>query len=85
MSSEEISDLVGDGNAKITVSFGVADKHYGSGVDAHVSVSLTCDQDSGILGFAYEAASEIAISLAKDAIDKAKELGKECGVGDVPF
>jgi hypothetical protein len=77
MSSNEIADLVGDGNAKVSVSFGMADKDYGTGFDAHVTVSLTCDQQADIIGFAYEAASEVASDMIREAALQAKELWEE--------
>ena len=72
MSKDEIADLVGDGNAKVTVSFGMSDKDYGTGFDAHVSVSLACDQNVEIVGFAYESASLLAGDMIKDAVSQAK-------------
>lgn len=77
MSANEISDLVGDANARISVSYGMSDKDYGNGFDAHVSVSLSCDQEEAIIGFAYEAASGVAQEKMRDAILKAKELYDE--------
>lgn len=74
MENDEIDDLVGDGNAKVSVSFGMSDKDYGTGFDAHVSVTLTCDQDKEIVGFAYESASQVAADMIKDAISQARAL-----------
>ena len=77
MSTEEISELVGDANAKVSVSYGIADKDFGNGFDAHVSISLSCDQDREIIGFAYEAASDVAEETMRNAISRAKELYEE--------
>ena len=82
MDSSEIAALVGDGNARVSVSYGMADKNFGSGFDAHVSVSLTCDQSQGAIGFAYEAASDVASEMISEAIDRARELWQEYGDGD---
>lgn len=77
MSAKEISDLVGDGKAKVTVSYGMSDKDFGNGFDAHVSVSLSCDQDADIIGFAYESASEVAQDMMRESFSAAKELYDE--------
>lgn len=77
MSSNEIANLVGDGNAKVSVSFGMSDKDYGNGFDAHVSVTLTCDQDADIIGFAYEAASGVASYMLLHAASQARQLWEE--------
>ena len=86
MSVKEISDLVGDARAKVSVSYGMSDKDFGNGFDAHVSVSLSCDQDEDIIGFAYEAASVVAQEMVQEAILEAKGLyekyKKETGNGN---
>ena len=79
MGQDEVHHLVGDGHAKVSVSFGMSDKDFGSGFDAHVSVSLTCDQEEGVIGFAYSAASDLAAEICKDAFHRAKELYQESG------
>jgi hypothetical protein len=77
MESDEISALIGDGNARVNVSLGMSDKSYGTGFDAHVSISLTCDQESAIIGVAYEFASEIAKEKLSEVMEQAKEMWKE--------
>ena len=74
MPNGDIKDLVGDGEAKVSVSMGMSNKDFGNGFDVHVSVSLTCEQDNDIVGFAYEAASDIVMSLIEDAKERAQEL-----------
>jgi len=77
MGTDEVQDLLGDGNAKVSVSFGMSDKDYGRGFDAHISVSLTCDQDRGVIEFAYEAASDLASDMCAEAFQKAKDMYQE--------
>jgi hypothetical protein len=74
MPTEDIKALVGDGEARVSVSMGMSNKDYGNGFDIHVSVSLTCDQNPDILGFAYEAATDILAGLVLDAKYRAQEL-----------
>jgi len=38
---------------------------------------LSCDQDREIIGFAYEAASDVAEETMRNAISRAKELYEE--------
>jgi len=74
MSSDDIKALVGDGQAKVSISMGLSDKDYGSGFDVHVSVSLTCDQDAEVIGLAYESATEVVEGLIFDARERAQEI-----------
>ena len=74
MPANEIHNLVGNGDAKVSVSMGVAEKDFGNGFDVHVSVTLTCEQDDDIIGFAYEAASDIASKMIIDSKTRAQEL-----------
>lgn len=74
MPLEDIKALVGDGGAKVSVSMGMSDKDYGDGFDVHVSISLTCDQDRDVVGFAYEAASDLCSEIILDAKDRVREL-----------
>lgn len=74
MSAEEVSDLVGDGNARVSVSFGMADKEFGRGFDAHVTVSLACDQTDEMLEIARLSASGHALEMMQSVMDEAKDL-----------
>jgi len=40
-----LKEMIGDGNAKITVGNSQTDKDFGNGVETFVSVTLTCNQD----------------------------------------
>jgi hypothetical protein len=77
MATSEIKDFIGDAGARISVSLGMSDKNYGTGFDAHVSVTLTCDQDADVIGFAHEAASEIVAEKILEVMDVARELWSE--------
>ena len=77
MDSDEIKDLVGDARAKVSVSLGMSEKDYGNGFDAMVSVTLTCDQDREIIGFAYSVASDLAQEICEDAYSKAQTMYNE--------
>lgn len=77
MSADEMKDMIGDANAKVSVSMGMAEKDFGSGFDVHVSVSLTCDQDPDVIGFAYETASEVISQMVLDAKERAQQLWEE--------
>lgn len=75
--AEEVADLVGTGDAKVSLSFGMADKEFGSGYDVHVSVTLSCEQDPEVIRFAYVAASEIISEVILEANERAKELWEQ--------
>lgn len=77
MASDDISRMVGDGNAKVSVSLGMAEKDFGNGYDVHVSVSLTCDQHSEMIEIAYEAASDIVAEMILEARGRAEALWEE--------
>ena len=42
---DQLKNLIGDGNTKITFGSTEADKVYGKGADTFVSVTATCNQD----------------------------------------
>jgi len=77
MSSDDVTNMVGDGNARVSVSLGMAEKDFGNGYDAHVSVSLTCDQDSKIIEIAFEAASDMVSEMILEARGRAEALWDE--------
>lgn len=41
--------LLGDGQAKVTLSESFGDKSYGNGVETFISIQLTCDQDVEVM------------------------------------
>ena len=60
------AQLVGDGNARITVSREVSESSYGTGGKVFVSVSLACHQDQQYI----ESAIGFATSLADHYMEK---------------
>lgn len=74
MTPEEVSDLVGDENARVSVSFGMADKEFGRGFDAHVTVSLTCHQADEVLELARISASGHAMAMMDSVMEEARDL-----------
>jgi len=77
MSSDEAANLVGDGNARVSASLDMADKNYGRGFSAHVTVSLTVNQDVVSIKEGYNLCSELCAEMVKDAVDVAGAAWKE--------
>lgn len=42
---DQLKNLIGDGQAKVTFGHTESDKVYGTGADTFISVSATCNQD----------------------------------------
>jgi hypothetical protein len=82
MDAEDIRDLIGDGNARVSLSLGMADKDFGSGYDVHVTVSLTCDQHRRVILLAYEAAGDIVSDMVLEARERAEALWEEAKEGN---
>lgn len=59
---DAIKEIVGDGNATITISNSQSDKNFGNGVETFMSVTLTCNQDKKTI--------DLAIKLANDLITR---------------
>lgn len=57
--------LVGDGNAGVSVSTDMGVKKFGSGAQAMVTISLTCNQDLQTLQQAAELAAQMGRYYAK--------------------
>lgn len=66
---DEITKLVGDGLARVTVSADFGIKDFGTGASAMCSVSLTCNQDDKTI----ERAAQIAGSLARDIAQEQRQ------------
>jgi len=73
MLSQDLQRLVGDAKASVTVSREISDKDYGSGISAHVSVSLSCNQDQATVVDAFNAAKELSGTMVEDAFNEAAE------------
>lgn len=62
---DHYKNLIGDGNAGVSVSTDISLKSFGSGVSAMVTVSLTCDQSLNGINAAAELAAQAARHYAK--------------------
>jgi len=63
---DEIRNLIGDGNARVTVSADFGIKDFGTGASAMCSVSLTCDQSAKGIEEAARIAGEMARDIAQE-------------------
>lgn len=71
-------ELIGDGKARVAVSAGVGIKDFGTGADASVTVSLTCNQDqqtiNKAIGLAAQTAQQAAAYYQSQGAAQAKQL-----------
>ena len=74
LSDDQVAALIGDGAARLTVSLDMADKNFGSGFGAHVSVSLTTNQDEDSLRQAHAIATGISEEFLLESFNVAKDL-----------
>jgi len=74
MPRDKLADLVGDGQARVTCSFELSDKDFGSGFGAHVSVTLTCNQEEKDVDRAADLASSLACKYTAEAVDTARAV-----------
>jgi len=79
MARDELEQLVGDGNARVTVSLGLKDSDYGNGFEAFCSVSLACNQDRESVVAAQALAQELAHDQMEGAFEEAHDLYKLTG------
>jgi hypothetical protein len=68
--------LVGDGNARIAVSLDMADKNFGRGFSAHVTVSLNTNQDEATIRQTHAIATALAEEFLADTFDVAKNMAQ---------
>lgn len=74
----DLKVLLGDGNAKVTVSREISENDYGNGGKTFCSVTLTCDQSIQVIDaaqkwadhFASKYCSEQHIQMKKDLASK---------------
>lgn len=71
---DSLRGLLGDGNARVTVSMEMRDTDYGTGFGTHVSVALTCDQEESSVREAASIATGLAEEFVEEAFDTAREL-----------
>ena len=66
--------LLGDGQARVSISKELSTKDFGSGFGAHVSISLACNQDDDTIEKAAEKAGALAMELLEEHLGEAEEL-----------
>jgi predicted flap endonuclease-1-like 5' DNA nuclease len=69
---DEIKALIGDGQARVTVSADFGIKDYGTGASAMASVSLTCNQDTASVERAARLAGDMARDIAQEQRQRAE-------------
>lgn len=68
--------VIGDGNAKVTISCDVSMKDYGSGSSSMAAVTLTCGQTEAQIREAQELAKGLAMEFAYKNSLAAKDMYK---------
>ncbi len=71
MAEDEATALLGDRAARVGVSMDMSDKDFGNGFGAHVSVSLSCNQDLSTIELAGELATDACRMLLPEALNAA--------------
>lgn len=62
---DQYKQLIGDGNASVSVSTDMSVKKFGAGASAMVTVSLTCNQDQQTITAAIDLAAQTGRYYAK--------------------
>ena len=71
MAVDDVEALLGNRGARVAVSLDMGDKDFGNGFGAHVTVSLSCNQDRGTIEEASDLAREACAFLLPRALDDA--------------
>jgi hypothetical protein len=74
MGRDQLRELVGDAAARVTCSFELSDKDFGSGFSAHCSVSLACNQHEVDVTRAADIASSLAVRFTSEALETVEEV-----------
>lgn len=69
---DEIQQIMGNGQARVTVSADFGIKEFGTGVSAMATVSLTCNQDTATIERAAKIAGDIARDIAQEQRQRAE-------------
>lgn len=69
-----LSEIIGDGNAKVTQSIEINDTAFGAGVKLMGSVSVTCNQDDGTIQVALQLAQAALLEEMKSALPEVQKL-----------
>ena len=78
MTEDEAEDLLGNAQARVTVSAERAAKYMGAGSSVFCSVSLACNQDLQSI----RQARELAIALSQEYLPEMLEMAEEAWVTD---
>jgi hypothetical protein len=72
---DEYKQVLGDGNARVTVSISekIGARSY-SNLSVHVSVTLRCNQDAETIRAAEDLAFQEAVAFMDDTVDRAYQL-----------
>lgn len=68
---DQFQQIVGNGLAKISLGIPMDRKLFGNGAGAHVSISLTCNQDQNTINAAYALAAQAVIHYVKQNLGAA--------------
>ena len=69
--------LLGDGQARVSVSCDIGSKDVGNGTGVMVSVSINCDLDDRTIMKAYELCKELSQEYAVDSFQESQDIYKE--------
>lgn len=68
---DAFAQLVGNGLARVSIGIPMDRKVFGNGAGAHVSLSLTCNQDAGTIAAAYSLAGQAVVHYVKQHLAQA--------------
>jgi hypothetical protein len=74
MSRDSLTELIGEGDARITTALELKDSNYGTGFGAYVSVTLTVDQTEQGMEAGYGLSLDLAQRYVEEAFDTAQIL-----------
>ena len=74
MDEDLVASLAGDGKAKVTIGMDMADKSFGTGFSAYVTVSISSNQDEATLRQVHAIGTALAEEFLQDSFAVAKNL-----------
>ncbi len=69
--------ILGDGNARVSVSMDIATKDFGNGNGTMVNVSVNCNQDEDSILKAFQLCKELSQEYAVDSFQEGQEIFDE--------
>ena len=75
-----LKGLLGDEKSKITVSREMSELDYGNGGKVFVAVTLTCDQDEGVLQVAGQWANHLAGKYTEEYFGEMRQKVVQLGI-----